>query len=109
MSDTIDFGVYNSLEWDKLSTEYLHGLSDMGNVQAKELLEKKYDLPIECQRVGFGKYSGTKWVELDAEYLHWILENLDANNIKAILASKSLKYIEEYRINDEFGDVIYVD
>lgn len=32
MSDTIDFGIYNGLEWDKLSTEYLNGLADMGNI-----------------------------------------------------------------------------
>ena len=109
MSDTIDFGVYNSLEWDKLSTEYLHGLADMGNIKAKSLLEKIYDSPIENQKVGFGKYSGSKWIELDVEYLFWILDNLDANNIKAVLATKALKYIEEHGTNDEFGEVIYVD
>jgi len=109
MSDTIDFGVYNSLEWDKLSTEYLHGLSDMGSIQAKKLLEKIYDSPIESQRVGFGKYSGSKWVDLDVDYLFWILDNLDSNNIKSILATKALKYIEEHGTNDEFGEVIYVD
>ena len=109
MSDTIDFGIYNNLEWHKLSTEYLHGLSDMGNTQAQELLEKIYDSPIEIQVVGFGKYSGTKWVELDVDYLFWILNNLEPSNIKAILASKSLKYIEEHGSNDEFGEVIYVD
>jgi len=109
MSDIIDFGIYNNLEWDKLSTEYLHGLADMGNTQAKELLEKIYDSPIENQRVGFGKYSGSKWIELDVDYLFWILDNLDTNNIKSILATKSLKYIEEHGTNDEFGEVIYVD
>ena len=109
MSETIDFGVYANLEWEKLSTEYLHGLSDMGNVQAKEQLDQMYNSPIENQRVGFGKFSSAKWVELDVDYLFWILDNLDANNIKSILASKALKYIEEHPSNDEFGDVIYVD
>jgi len=109
MSDTIDFGVYNTLEWEKLSTEYLHGLADMGNIYAKEQLEKKYNSPIENQRVGFGKFSGSKWVELDVDYLYWILNNVDAQNIKSILATKALKYIEEHPSGDEFGDVIYVD
>lgn len=109
MQDIIDFGVYSMLEWEKLSTEYLHGLADMGNEHAKEQLEKIYNSPIENQRVGFGKFSGNKWVDLDVDYLYWILDNLDSNNIKSILASKSLKYIEEHESNDEFGDVIYVD
>ena len=109
MQDIIDFGVYNTLEWRKLSTEYLHGLSDMGNIQASEELKKRYNSPIENQIVGFGKYSGCKWIELDIDYLFWIIDNIDTNNIKAILASKALKYIEEHPTNDEFGDVIYVD
>ena len=109
MPEIIDFGIYNSLEWEKLSTEYLHGLSDMGNIQAKEQLEKTYNAPIENQRVGFGKFSTKRWVELDVDYLFWILDNLDANNIKSVLANKALKYIEEHPTNDDFGDVIYVD
>ena len=109
MQDIIDFGIYNTLEWNKLSTEYLHGLADMGNVQAKEQLEKIYDSPIENQIVGFGKFSGAKWIELDVDYLFWIIDNLDSKNIKSILASKSLTYIEEHGTSDDFGDVIYVD
>jgi hypothetical protein len=109
MSEIIEFGVYSTLEWEKLSTEYLHGLADMGNKKAQDQLEKLYSSPIENQRVGFGKFSGNLWVELDSDYLFWILNNLDANNIKSILANKALKYIVEHPSNDEFGDVIYVD
>lgn len=109
MTDRIDFGIYNGLEWEKLSTEYLHGLADMGNDDAKEYLEKIYSSPIETQYVGFGKYSGSLWVELDVEYLYWILNNVDSSNIKFTLATKALDYIGEQNNNDEFGDVIYVD
>jgi len=112
MSDIIDFGVYNTLEWEKLSTEYLHGLSDMGNTEAKEQLEQRYNAPIQNQKIGFGKFSGNLWIELDVDYLHWILNNVDTSNIKFILASKALKYKEENSpiSNDEdFIDVIYVD
>ena len=109
MTDTIDFGVYHSLEWEKLSTEYLHGLSDMGNSKAKEYLEKIYSSPIETQSVGFGKFSGSLWVDLDVDYLYWILNNVDSLNIKFTLATKALQYIKDRTNNDEFGDVIYVD
>jgi len=109
MSDTIDFGVYKTLEWEKLSTEYLHGLCDMGNEQASIELEKIYNSPIETQKVGFGKYAGTYWVALEIDYLYWILQNVDSTNIKHKLASKALEYIENHSEKDEFGDVIYVD
>jgi len=109
MSNIIDFGVYDSLEWDKLSTEYLHGLADMGNMKAKEQLDKIYSYPIENQIVGFGKFIGKNWIDLDVDYLYWILNNVDTANIKVMLAHKALKYIEEHTPNDEFGDVIYVD
>jgi hypothetical protein len=109
MQEIIDFGIYNTLEWEQLSTEYLHGLADMGNIQAKEKLEKIYNSPIEIQKVGFGKYSTCKWIDLDVDYLFWLLDNVDANNIKAKLATKAIKYIEEHSSNDEFGEVIYVD
>lgn len=109
MPDTIDFGVYNNLKWEKLSTEYLHGLADMGNIQAQEQLDKIYDSPIETQRIGFGKFSGNNWIDLDVDYLYWILNNVDTNNIKYILATKALKYIEEHISNNEDIDVIYVN
>lgn len=109
MSDKIDFGVYNTLQWKQLSTEYLHGLADMGSIQAKEQLDEIYNAPIENQKIGFGKFSGNMWVDLDMDYLYWILNNVDAQNIKSILANKAMKYIEEHGNNDEFGDVIYVD
>jgi len=109
MSDTIDFGIYNNLEWDKLSTEYLHGLADMGNIQAQEQLTSIYDSEIQTQKIGFGKYSGRIWTDLDADYLYWILDNVDTNNIKYKLATRALEYIKEHIINDEFIDVIYVD
>ncbi len=109
MSDTIDFGIYNNLEWDKLSTEYLHGLADMGNIQAQDKLKSIYDSPIQTQRVGFGKFAGYNWVELEVDYLYWIIENIDTNGIKCILANRALKYIEEHSNTEEFTDVIYVD
>ncbi|PIF04679.1 MAG: hypothetical protein CSA86_01055 [Arcobacter sp.] len=109
MSDIIDFGIYKGLEWKKLSSEYLHGLADMGNIQADEYLEKLYNSPIEIQTVGFGKFSGSLWVELDVDYLHWILNNVDVSNIKHILASRALEYIKNNTNNDDFVDVIYVD
>jgi len=110
MTDEIDFGVYKNINWTDLSTEYLHGLADMGNKQAKQQLEFIYSLPIETQKIGFGKFAGKIWVELDTNYLYWILNNVDSSNIKFILAKKALKYIEKhYNVNDEFDDVIYVD
>jgi len=109
MSDTIDFGIYSSLEWEKLSTEYLHGLADMGNIQAQDKLKSIYDSPIQTQRVGFGKFAGYNWVELEVDYLYWIIENIDTNGIKCILANRALKYIEEHSNTEEFTDVIYVD
>ncbi|MEA3353008.1 MAG: hypothetical protein U9Q33_04225 [Campylobacterota bacterium] len=109
MSDTIDFGIYKGLDWDKLSTEYLHGLEDMGNKQAKKQLNKIYDSPIETQKIGFGKFSGYKWIDLDVDYLYWILENVDSNNIKYILANKALRFIQEHTSNSEDIDIIYVD
>ena len=109
MNDTIDFGVYTDLEWDKLSTEYLHGLADMGNSEAKEQLESIYSSDIETQKIGFGKFLGTRWVDLDVDYLYWIINNVDANNIKYELASRTLKYIQEFNNQEEFIDVIYVD
>ena len=109
MSDTIDFGIYNGLEWEKLSTEYLHGLADMGNIQARDKLERRYHSPIQTQTVGFGKFSGYKWIDLDVDYLYWIIDNIDTNNIKYMLANRALKYIEEHSNKEEFIDVIYVD
>lgn len=109
MSSTIDFGIYTDLEWDKLSTEYLHGLSDMGNIQAKEQLDNIYNSPIQSQKIGFGKYSGRIWTDLDVDYLYWIIHNVDTNNIKYKLAFRAFKYIKEYSNNNEFIDVIYVD
>jgi|TARA_R110002033_G_scaffold138808_3_gene177847 uncharacterized protein (DUF3820 family) len=108
MSDTIDFGIYNGLEWDKLSTEYLNGLADMGNVQAKEQLEKIYNSPIETQKIGFGKFSNYKWVDVDSDYLLWIIENVDVNNIKYTLALKALEYIKN-NTQEEDLDIIYLD
>lgn len=109
MSDTIDFGIYNGLEWDKLSTEYLHGLVDMGNKQAQKQLDSIYNSPIETQKVGFGKFAGYMWIDLDIDYLYWILENIDNHNIKYILANKALKYIQDHTHNHDDMDVIYVD
>ncbi|MEA3553235.1 MAG: hypothetical protein U9R39_02400 [Campylobacterota bacterium] len=109
MSETIDFGIYKGLEWEKLSTEYLHGLSDMGNIQAQDKLKSIYDSPIETQIVGFGKFSGNKWIDLDVDYLYWIIDTIDTNGIKYMLASRALKYIEEHNNPEEFTDVIYVD
>jgi hypothetical protein len=109
VQDIIDFGIYNNLEWKKLSTEYLHGLADMGNTQAKECLERIYSSPVETQTIGFGKFSGSLWVDLDVDYLYWILNNVDSLNIKFTLATKALEYIQSQSDIDEFGDVIYVD
>ena len=109
MSDTIDFGIYKGLEWEKLSTEYLHGLADMGNIHAQKKLKIIYNSPIQTQRVGFGKFAGYKWVDLDVDYLYWIVNNIDINGIKYILAKRALKYIEEHKNTEEFTDVIYVD
>lgn len=109
MTDTIDFGIYEGLSWDKLSLEYLHGLSDMGNTKAKQQLENIYNLPIQEQRVGFGKYYNSLWIDLDIEYLYWILNNIDPTSIKHTLATKALEYICKYRdINNDL-EVIYVD
>jgi uncharacterized protein (DUF3820 family) len=108
MTDTIDFGTYSGLEWDKLSSEYLNGLADMGNQKAKEQLDKIYNSPIESQKVGFGKFAGYRWIDLDIDYLKWILNNIDRNNIKFLLANKALNYIYE-NINIDDIDVIYVD
>jgi hypothetical protein len=108
MTDIIDFGTYGGLEWDKLSSEYLHGLADMGNQKAKEQLDKIYNSPIESQKVGFGKFAGYRWIDLDIDYLKWILNNIDRNNIKFLLANKALNYIYE-NINIDDIDVIYVD
>ena len=110
MTDVIDFGVYKNIKWTDLSTEYLHGLADMGNKQAQQQLEFIYELPIETQKIGFGKFAGKIWVELDRDYLYWILNNVDSSNIKFTLAKKALKYIEKYNnVDDNFEDVIYVD
>jgi len=109
MSEIINFGIYKDLEWEKLSSEYLHGLADMGNTNAKEYLEKKYNSPIQTQKIGFGKFSSTLWVDVDIDYLYWILNNVEQKNIRFILAKKALDYIEKHNDSDEFGDVIYVD
>ena len=109
MSNKIDFGIYSGLEWNKLSTEYLHGLADMDNKEASSQLTKIYSSPIQNQIVGFGKFSGLKWIDLDTDYLYWVLQNIDSNNIKYILANKALKYIQEYSCNDQDIDVIYID
>ena len=109
MSNNINFGIYNDLEWDKLSTEYLHGLADMGNIQAQEQLDNRYNSPIQTQKIGFGKFSGYNWVELDVDYLYWIMNNIDTNNIKYSLAIRALDYIKEHNNKDEFIDVIYID
>ena len=109
MQDTINFGIYANLEWDKLSTEYLHGLADMGNIEAQEELDNRYNAPIQTQKIGFGKYSGCMWVELDTDYLYWLINNVDTSTIKFKLANKALEYIKEHNISDEFIDVIYVD
>lgn len=108
MADTIDFGIYKGLEWDKLSSEYLNGLADMGNTQAKEQLEKIYNSPIESQKVGFGKYADYKWVDVDSSYLQWIIKNVDTNNIKYTLATKALEYIKNNSHSEEL-EVIYLD
>ena len=107
--NTIDFGIYTNLEWEKLSSEYLHGLADMGNAQAKKQLDKIYNSPIQTQEIGFGKFSGSKWVDLDVDYLYWMIENVDTNNIKYILASRALDYIKENVSNDDIIDIIHVD
>ena len=108
MSNTIDFGIYNGLEWDKLSTEYLNGLADMGNTQAKDQLEKIYNSPIDTQKVGFGKFADYKWIDVDRDYLLWITENVDVSNIKYVLALKALEYIKSNAHVEEL-DVIYLD
>ncbi|MDB2405504.1 hypothetical protein N9W00_01040, partial [Arcobacteraceae bacterium] len=79
------------------------------NLQAKNELEKIYNSPIQNQIVGFGKFSRYKWIDLDVDYLYWIMDNIDVNNIKHILAKRTLKYIEEHSNIEEFIDVIYVD
>ncbi|MEA3383729.1 MAG: hypothetical protein U9Q20_03510 [Campylobacterota bacterium] len=109
MSKTIDFGIYNGLNWDQLSTEYLHGLADMDNQEAIDQLKKIYNSDIENQKVGFGKFTGYKWIELDTDYIYWLLENIDPTNIKYTLANKALKFIQEHNCKDEDIDVIYVD
>ena len=109
MTNTIDFGMYTSLEWDKLSTEYLHGLADMGNIEAQNRLQSIYKTPIEKQKIGFGKFSGQKCIDLDVDYLYWILNNVDTVNIKYKLAIRALEYIKKHINNDDFIDVIYVD
>ncbi len=108
MSDTINFGIYDGLEWNKLSTEYLNGLADMGNNEAKEQLEKLYNSPIETQKVGFGKFADFKWVDVDRDYLEWIIQNVDTKNIKYTLALKALEYINDNTFSEEL-EVIYLD
>lgn len=105
----IDFGIYSGLEWSKLSTEYLHGLADMGNEEAQNQLKKIYDSPIEFQKVGFGQFAAYKWIDLNVDYLYWIIENVDRNHIKYLLATRALKYIESNNNNNEDIEVIYVD
>ena len=113
MSNVITFGIYEGLEINKLSTEYLHGLADMGNIQASEQLKKTYDAPIETQKIGFGKFSGFLWVDLDVDYLIWIVDTVEKENIKYTLAVKALEFINKNSYEkveqDDFGDVIYVD
>lgn len=109
MSDIINFGIYNGIPWSQLSSEYLHGLADMGNTQAQAQLDKIYNSPTETQKVGFGKYIGYKWIDLNIDYLYWILENVETNNIKYILANKALKYINDHSDFQDDLDVIYVD
>ena len=111
MLTTIDFGIYKNLEWEKLSTEYLQGLADMGNKNAQDQLTIIYDFPIEKQKIGFGKFSGLYWIHLDVEYLAWIRDTIDTNDMKHKLATKALSYIQkQHKQNDEeFIDVIYVD
>lgn len=109
MDNRINFGIYSGLEWSKLSTEYLHGLADMANEEAQEQLNKIYDSPIETQKVGFGKFAGYKWIDLNSDYLYWIIENVDRNNIKYLLATRALNYIEQNRNSIDDIDVIYVD
>ena len=109
MSEIIDFGVYENIKWNDLSTEYLHGLADMGNAQAEQKLEEIYSLPIETQKVGFGKFAGKIWIDLDTDYLYWIINNVDSCNMKFILAKKALNYIDKHTHSEDFEDVIYVD
>lgn len=109
MSEIIDFGVYNSVKWDDLSTEYLHGLADMGNTKAEQKLEEIYNLPIQKQKIGFGKFLGKQWIDLDTDYLYWILNNVENTNIKFTLAKKALQYREKKTQNEDFENIIYVD
>lgn len=98
--NTISFGKYKNISWDKLSTEYLYGLVDMGNSEAFKELERRKNLPIEEQTVGFGKHIGKLWIELDNEYLHWIISTMEPNNDKVLLAFEAMEYKKENNITE---------
>lgn len=112
-NELIDFGTYNGIEWEKLSSEYLYGLSDMGHREAKDELHRRTNLPIEKQIVGFGKHIGKLWIELDMEYLHWITSTMEPTNDKVILAYEAIEYKQNNNIIDmdysENQDISYDD
>ena len=105
MNKTIEFGQYLGIEWSDLSSEYLYGLIDMGNDQAKEELQRRQNLPIEEQKVGFGKHIGKLWVELDMDYLNWITSTMEPTNDKVVLAFETI----EYKQNNTIVDIDYSD
>lgn len=105
MNKIIEFGQYEGLEWSNLSSEYLYGLIDMGNNEAKEELQRRHNLPIEEQKVGFGKHIGKLWIELDMEYLHWITSTMEPSNDKVVLAFEAI----EYKQNNKIVDMDYSD
>jgi uncharacterized protein (DUF3820 family) len=116
----INFGKYDGISWDKLSSEYLCGLADMGNLEAKKEILRRENLPIEEQIVGFGKYIGKYWIDLDMEYLCWITSTMEPTSDKVMLAYEAIDYKQnnkvveaDYSQNQEFDydmiDIIEVD
>ena len=96
----ITFGKYENITWDKLSSEYLYGLADMGNIDAKSELTRRMKLPIDKQIVGFGKHIGKLWIELDNDYLHWITSTMEPTNDKVILAYEAIDFKQKNQLHD---------
>lgn len=99
-NNTINFGQYEGLSWDKLSSEYLQGLIDMGNHEASQELLRRHNLPIEEQIVGFGKHLGKLWIELDMDYLYWITNTMEPTDDRVILAFEAIEYKQNNNITD---------
>lgn len=96
----ITFGKYSELSWNKLSSEYLYGLADMGNIDAQNELIRRAKLPIEEQIIGFGKHIGKYWIELDDNYLQWITDTMEPTNDKVILAYATLDFKQKNKLHD---------